>query len=99
VLGFETTYRFGREAAFVSTGGYHHHIGLNTWESLGENIGSPTKQGFADNLRHLPLPPVTPSTEVELSAYPGEGLNFTSRELWPILTGILDVLLLQAVRR
>jgi catechol 2,3-dioxygenase len=33
VLGFTLTQRFGREAAFVSAGGYHHHIGLNTWES------------------------------------------------------------------
>lgn len=40
-----------------------------------ENIGSPTKQWFADNLRHLPLPPVTPSTKVESSAYPGELLT------------------------
>jgi hypothetical protein len=39
-----------------------------------ENIGSPTKQGFADNLRHLPLPPVKPSAEVESSAYPGDCL-------------------------
>jgi hypothetical protein len=38
-----------------------------------ENIGSPTKQWFADNLRHLPLPPVTPSDKVESSAYP-EGM-------------------------
>ena len=37
-----------------------------------ENIGSPTKQWFSDNLRHLPPPPVTPSTKVESSAYPGE---------------------------
>ena len=35
VLGFELTSRLGDEAAFVSAGGYHHHIGLNTWESLG----------------------------------------------------------------
>ncbi len=35
VLGFELTQRYGRDAAFVSAGGYHHHIGLNTWESLG----------------------------------------------------------------
>jgi catechol 2,3-dioxygenase len=35
VLGFEVTTRFGDQAAFVSAGGYHHHIGLNTWESLG----------------------------------------------------------------
>ena len=34
-----------------------------------ENIGSPTKQWFADNLRHLPLPPVTPKLKVESSAY------------------------------
>jgi catechol 2,3-dioxygenase len=33
VLGFELVARFGQEAAFVSAGGYHHHIGLNTWES------------------------------------------------------------------
>jgi len=35
VLGFELTTRFGNQAAFVSAGGYHHHIGLNTWHSLG----------------------------------------------------------------
>jgi catechol 2,3-dioxygenase len=39
---FETMIRFGGEAAFVSAGGYHHHIGLNTWESLG---GSPPPPG------------------------------------------------------
>jgi catechol 2,3-dioxygenase len=33
VLGFELTQRYGAEAAFISAGGYHHHIGLNTWES------------------------------------------------------------------
>lgn len=35
VLGFQVTQRFGKDAAFLSAGGYHHHIGLNTWESLG----------------------------------------------------------------
>ena len=35
VLGFELTQRFGSSAAFLSAGGYHHHIGLNTWESAG----------------------------------------------------------------
>jgi catechol 2,3-dioxygenase len=35
VLGFTLTQRFGHSAAFVSAGGYHHHIGLNTWESKG----------------------------------------------------------------
>ena len=33
VLGFQLTQRFGSSAAFISAGGYHHHIGLNTWES------------------------------------------------------------------
>src|SRR5215211_8895913 len=42
VLGFELQQRFGRSAAFLSAGGYHHHIGLNTWESLG---GSPPPPG------------------------------------------------------
>jgi catechol 2,3-dioxygenase len=38
VLGFTLTQRYGRDAAFIAAGGYHHHIGLNTWESKG---GSP----------------------------------------------------------
>jgi catechol 2,3-dioxygenase len=42
VLGLEVTQRMGRGAAFLSAGGYHHHIGLNTWESLG---GSPPAPG------------------------------------------------------
>src|SRR5580698_941312 len=42
VLGFELMQRMGTQAAFVSAGGYHHHIGLNTWESLG---GSPPPRG------------------------------------------------------
>ncbi len=42
VLGFELTQRFGSQAAFVSAGGYHHHIGLNTWFSRG---GNPPAQG------------------------------------------------------
>lgn len=42
VLGFEVTQRMGRQAAFLSAGGYHHHIGLNTWESAG---GSPPPRG------------------------------------------------------
>src|SRR5213594_5256610 len=35
VLGFEVTARYGRDAVFVSAGGYHHHIGLNTWAGRG----------------------------------------------------------------
>jgi len=42
VLGFEVTQRYGPQAAFLSAGGYHHHIGLNTWDSLG---GSPPPRG------------------------------------------------------
>jgi len=42
VLGFTLMQRFGTQAAFVSAGGYHHHIGLNTWESLG---GGPPPRG------------------------------------------------------
>lgn len=42
VLGFELIQRYGAQAAFVSAGGYHHHIGLNTWESQG---GSPPPPG------------------------------------------------------
>jgi catechol 2,3-dioxygenase len=42
VLGFEVTQRMGRSAAFLSAGGYHHHIGLNTWESQG---GDPPPEG------------------------------------------------------
>lgn len=42
VLGFELTQRYGPQAAFLSAGGYHHHIGLNTWESKG---GTPAPAG------------------------------------------------------
>ena len=66
VLGFALTQRYGREAAFVSAGGYHHHIGLNTWESQGGSspppgttglyhlaILYPTRVALADALRRL----------------------------------------------
>src|SRR3989442_11170305 len=51
VLGFEITQRYGRQAAFLSAGGYHHHIGLNTWESSG---GSPPPPGTT-GLYHLAI--------------------------------------------
>ena len=51
VLGFELTQRYGRQAAFLSAGGYHHHIGLNTWESQG---GSPPHPGTT-GLYHLAI--------------------------------------------
>lgn len=66
VLGFELTQRYGSEAAFLSAGGYHHHIGLNTWESAGGKpppsgstglyhlaIAYPTRAELADALRRL----------------------------------------------
>jgi len=51
VLGFEVTQRMGSAAAFISAGGYHHHIGLNTWESRG---GSPPPPGTT-GLYHLAI--------------------------------------------
>jgi catechol 2,3-dioxygenase len=66
VLGFELMQRFDSSAAFISAGGYHHHIGLNTWESLGgpppapgttglyhTAILYPTRSELADALRRL----------------------------------------------
>lgn len=66
VLGFELTQRFGTQAAFLSAGGYHHHIGLNTWESKDGSpplpgttglyhvaILYPTRAALADALRRL----------------------------------------------
>ena len=46
VLGFQLTPRYGRGAAFISAGGYHHHIGLNTWESLGGSPPPPRTTGL-----------------------------------------------------
>jgi catechol 2,3-dioxygenase len=51
VLGFEVTQRYAREAAFLAAGGYHHHIGLNTWESRG---GVPPASGTT-GLYHLAI--------------------------------------------
>jgi catechol 2,3-dioxygenase len=66
VLGFELQQRFGSEAAFVSAGGYHHHIGMKTWESRGGAppprgttglyhfaIRYPTRRALADALQRL----------------------------------------------
>jgi catechol 2,3-dioxygenase len=46
VLGFEVMARMGGQAAFVSAGGYHHHIGLNTWESRGATPPPPGHTGL-----------------------------------------------------
>jgi catechol 2,3-dioxygenase len=54
ILGFEETVRYGDQAAFISAGGYHHHIGLNTWESGG---GSPPPPGTTGLYHHAILYP------------------------------------------
>ncbi|MFN3825860.1 MAG: VOC family protein [Pseudorhodobacter sp.] len=46
VLGFELQQKFGTQAAFLSAGGYHHHIGLNTWESKGASPPPPGHTGL-----------------------------------------------------
>jgi catechol 2,3-dioxygenase len=46
VLGFQVTQRMGAQAAFLSAGGYHHHIGLNTWESKGGRPPAPGTTGL-----------------------------------------------------
>ena len=66
VLGFELMQKYGTQAAFLSAGGYHHHIGLNTWESKGGTppapghtglyhtaILYPTRRDLADALKRL----------------------------------------------
>ena len=66
VLGFTLTQRYGEQAAFIAAGGYHHHIGLNTWDSLGGRppprgstglfhtaILYPNRAALADALRRL----------------------------------------------
>lgn len=66
VLGFELTQRYGDQAAFLSAGGYHHHIGLNTWMSCGGQppqrnatglfhvaIRYPSRAALADAVRNL----------------------------------------------
>ncbi|MGZ3776362.1 MAG: VOC family protein [Mucilaginibacter sp.] len=46
LLGFELVMKYGEQAAFISAGGYHHHIGLNTWHSLGQPPAPATAPGL-----------------------------------------------------
>ncbi|PYP71160.1 MAG: glyoxalase [Gemmatimonadetes bacterium] len=46
VLGFEVTTRYGRDAVFLSAGGYHHHVGLNTWAGRGAPAPAPGTTGL-----------------------------------------------------
>ena len=45
-LGFEVMHRYGDQATFVATGGYHHHVGLNTWMSPGQSLGPADAAGL-----------------------------------------------------
>ena len=58
ILGFEVMTRWEDQAAFISAGGYHHHIGLNTWESKG---GSPPPPGTTGLYHHAILFPGRPA--------------------------------------
>ncbi|MCB1218237.1 VOC family protein [bacterium] len=78
VLGFTLTQRMGRRAAFVSAGGYHHHIGLNSWESAG---GTPAPAGHT-GLFHAALRYPSPQSL-------GDALLRLQRAGWP-LTGAAD---------
>ena len=78
VLGFELTIRYGSQAAFLSAGGYHHHIGLNTWESQG---GSPPAPGTTGLYHHAILYPSRRELAVALKRLLAAG--------WPI-TGASD---------
>lgn len=82
VLGFELMQKMGNGAAFISAGGYHHHIGLNTWESLGATppplgrtglyhlaILYPTRAELADALRRLI------SAKIELTGASDHGVS------------------------
>jgi catechol 2,3-dioxygenase len=85
ILGFELTQRRGREAAFLSAGGYHHHIALNTWESLG---GSPPPPGDGASDHGV-------SEALYLRDYDDNGVELCwdrPRELWPVgADGRLDM--------
>jgi catechol 2,3-dioxygenase len=78
ILGFDLTLRFGDQAAFISAGGYHHHIGLNTWESKGS---SPPPPGHTGLYHHAILFPTRASL--------AEALRRLIRNEWP-LTGASD---------
>ena len=74
VLGFTLTQRFGREAAFLSAGGYHHHIGLNTWESAG---GQPPPPGSTGLYHHAILYPTRAALGNALARLQAAGVPLT----------------------
>jgi catechol 2,3-dioxygenase len=72
VLGFELIQRYGAQAAFISAGGYHHHIGLNTWESLG---GSPPPPGSTGLFHTAILYPTRPTLADALRRVMAAGID------------------------
>ena len=58
VLGFDQILRLGDHAAFVSAGGYHHHIGLNTWQSKGGSPAPPRHTGLYHFAIRYPTRPI-----------------------------------------
>lgn len=74
VLGFEVQQRFGTQAAFLGAGGYHHHIGLNTWESAG---GTPPPPGHTGLYHTAILYPDRRSLAVALSRVLAAGIRLT----------------------
>ena len=78
ILGFELITTYGDEAAFISAGGYHHHIGLNTWKSAG---GSPPPPGSTGLFHLAVLYPDRPSL--------ADAMDRLDRAGWP-LTGASD---------
>jgi catechol 2,3-dioxygenase len=73
VLGFDVTQRLGDQAAFISAGGYHHHLGLNTWES---RSGSPPPPGHT-GLYHVAI-------RYPDRAQLGDALRRLAEARWPI---------------
>jgi len=73
VLGFEVMQKFGNQAAFLSAGGYHHHIGLNTWDSLN---GTPPPQGHTGLYHTAFLYPSRESLAVALLRVQNAGIPF-----------------------
>src|ERR1700759_3508356 len=72
VLGFEVMQRLGSAAAFISAGGYHHHIGLNTWESKG---GPPPPPGTTGLFHTAILYPTRPALADALHRVIGAGIQ------------------------
>jgi catechol 2,3-dioxygenase len=75
VLGFQLMQRYGSQAAFVSAAGYHHHIGLNTWESRGGNPPPPGSTGLYHVAIRYPTPVALGNalTRLQRAAIPLDG--------------------------